>query len=607
MMASNDYSASSSTQQTISSGQSASFPTDTSITSILVQDGGTATIEGPVSSVSLTEGREVTTSSLPFTGADITSGATIQSLSVGNNRIAVIENGATVSSATVVGGTELISLSGSALHTLVEGAPDQISQVAHQGTQIVQSGGVAIDTTVSAGYDYFTQYPVMSGPRQAEQIIEAGGSAQGTILTGTPFVTGGDPLFPLDTVNSRSYASAIQTVESGGSVSGTTVNGGGFSTIQSGATAIDTNLGGTSIQVVQQNWPFTTATVPCFGEQIVNGATYNVTVENNGILIVGGSASAVSVSKGGEVSALSGSTLSDISVNNGGTISIESGTILQNPVQVETGAAFVFAGVDNSHSNVSGTVVPETVHSGDTPRAMLEVLSAGTVVEEVEIAGDFTSPLYFTRAASGNYLEMGFGTPCYCPGTLIATPHGERPVENLEIGDPVLTAGGQIRPVHWIGRRAYDPLFAYGNRDVLPILIRAGALAEGLPRRDLMISPLHAMFIDGFLIPALHLVNGTSIIQIERPETIRYIHVELESHDLLLAEGAPSESFLDDGSRGMFHNAEEYRTLYPDAPDRTPRYCAPRLEGGAELEAIHRRLCSSAPARDDRAPTGAAA
>jgi len=105
MMASNDYSASSSTQQTISSGQSATFPTDTSITSILVQDGGTATIEGAVNSVSLTDGREVTTVSV--TGAAITSGGTIQNLSIGNNRIALIENGATVFSATVVGGTEL--------------------------------------------------------------------------------------------------------------------------------------------------------------------------------------------------------------------------------------------------------------------------------------------------------------------------------------------------------------------------------------------------------------------------------------------------------------------------------------------------------------------
>lgn len=98
------------------------------------------------------------------------------------------------------------------------------------------------------------------------------------------------------------------------------------------------------------------------------------------------------------------------------------------------------------------------------------------------------------------------------------------------------------------------------------------------------------MFVDGYLIPALHLVNGLSIIQIEKPSHISYIHIELETHDILLAEGAPSESFLDDSSRGMFHNAHEYSELYPDAPGVPVQYCAPRLEDGEELARIHQRL-----------------
>lgn len=98
------------------------------------------------------------------------------------------------------------------------------------------------------------------------------------------------------------------------------------------------------------------------------------------------------------------------------------------------------------------------------------------------------------------------------------------------------------------------------------------------------------MFVDGYLIPALHLVNGLSIIQIEKPDQISYIHIELETHDILLAEGAPSESFIDDGSRGMFHNAHEYSELYPDAPVVPAQYCAPRLEDGEELARIHQRL-----------------
>lgn len=326
----------------------------------------------------------------------------------------------------------------------------------------------------------------------------------------------------------------------------------------------------------------------------MEGTSEDVSVQSDGLLVVDGTVRNATVSNGGMVIAHSGAILSDISVSSGGILQLDSGVSLESPITVQTSAALIFTDISATGATVSATVIP--AEDGITGR--LEVFSGTTMVKDITVQGDFTSPLYFTQAAAGNYLEMGFGTPCYCPGTLIATPQGERPVEELEIGDPVLTAGDQVRPVHWIGRRAYDPLFAYGNRDVLPIRIRAGALAEGLPRRDLMISPLHAMFIDGFLIPALHLVNGTSIIQIELPETIRYIHVELESHDLLLAEGAPSESFLDDGSRGMFHNAEEYKTLYPAMPSRMPQYCAPRLEGGAELVAIHTRLRNILPSHD---------
>ena len=73
------------------------------------------------------------------------------------------------------------------------------------------------------------------------------------------------------------------------------------------------------------------------------------------------------------------------------------------------------------------------------------------------------------------------------------------------------------------------------------------------------------MYLDGVLIEAKDLVNGVSIVQAERVDKVEYFHVELETHDVIIAEGALSESFIDDDSRGMFHNAHEYRALYPDA------------------------------------------
>ena len=181
-------------------------------------------------------------------------------------------------------------------------------------------------------------------------------------------------------------------------------------------------------------------------------------------------------------------------------------------------------------------------------------------------------------------------TPCYCPGTMILTSRGEVAVETLAIGDKVTTKSGEARAIKWIGRRSYGGRFAMGRKDILPVCIRAGALDDKLPRRDLWISPHHAMFLEGVLIEARDLVNGVSIVQAERVESIEYFHIELDSHDVLVAEGALSESFIDDESRNMFHNAHEFQKLYPDVATPIAQYCAPRLSDGYEVEAARRRI-----------------
>ncbi len=185
-------------------------------------------------------------------------------------------------------------------------------------------------------------------------------------------------------------------------------------------------------------------------------------------------------------------------------------------------------------------------------------------------------------------------TPCYCPGTLIATPGGETAVEELKIGDKIITMSGVARPIKWIGRRSYGGRFIRGRKEVLPVCIKAGALANNVPRRDLWVSPHHAMYLDGVLIEARDLINGVSIVQAAHAESVEYFHVELDSHDVIIAEGALAESFLDDDSRGMFHNAHEYDTLYADDIQEPVRYCAPRLDEGYEVEAVRVQLAQRA-------------
>jgi hypothetical protein len=194
--------------------------------------------------------------------------------------------------------------------------------------------------------------------------------------------------------------------------------------------------------------------------------------------------------------------------------------------------------------------------------------------------------------------DAGTGTdvtanPCFCRGTLILTERGEVAVEELAIGDRVISNSGAARPIKWIGRRGYAGRFAVGQKNILPVRVKAGAIADGVPRRDLWLSPNHALYLEGVLIEARDLVNGVSIVQAERVEAIEYFHIELDGHDVIVADGAPAESFIDDDSRSLFHNAHEYRALYPDERAGPARYCAPRRDQGYEVEraraAIDRR------------------
>ena len=101
------------------------------------------------------------------------------------------------------------------------------------------------------------------------------------------------------------------------------------------------------------------------------------------------------------------------------------------------------------------------------------------------------------------------------------------------------------------------------------------------------------MYLDGVLIEARDLINGVSIVQAERVENGQYFHIELDSHDVVIAEGALAESFIDDDGRGLFHNAHEYRALYPDAAKEVVQYCAPRLQDGYGVEAVAAADCAA--------------
>ncbi|WP_296712921.1 NF038122 family metalloprotease [Rhodoblastus sp.] len=153
---------------------------------------------------------------------------------------------------------------------------------------------------------------------------------------------------------------------------------------------------------------------------------------------------------------------------------------------------------------------------------------------------------------------------CFCAGTMITTPNGEVAVEALRRGDFVTTHDGRAVPMSWLGIQTVSRRFADPLR-VLPIRIKAGALGDNVPSRDLLLSPDHALYVDGGLIQAGALVNGTSITrETATPEVFVYYHVETDDHSLILAENTPAETFVDNVNRMNFDNWAEHEAHYPD-------------------------------------------
>ena len=219
-------------------------------------------------------------------------------------------------------------------------------------------------------------------------------------------------------------------------------------------------------------------------------------------------------------------------------------------------------------------------------------LSDGSTLTLANLTG-LTGGTWFvdTIADSGSGTELFLSTAaCYLRGTRILTVDGEVPVEDLSEGDMIVTASGATRPVKWIGKRGYvTRLVSQHQRPaILPIRFVRGSLGEGLPKRDLFVSPEHMMFLDDVLIPARNLVNGTSIAYCDSFPVIEYFHVELPSHDVILAEGAAAESWLDTGNRNMFANVLEYQPR--DSDDVQGEPCAPIVTEGPQLVAVRSQL-----------------
>ena len=384
-------------------------------------------------------------------------------------------------------------------------------------------------------------------------------------------------------------------VLSGGIATDLVLTGFGDATVSSGGTLQSSTLTDFEEVVVSSGGSATSNTVSGGFEVLSGGTSLDALISTGGYQdVTNGVASNTSVVGLNAHQNLNGGMAIDAVVSGGASQDVDGTAVASNTVLVGGGSQFVdFGGTADGTVVGSGgllQVYSDATASGTTLEvgAVLDlpsltfvsdgfgVLSAGTDTLTVTEGGTSTS-----QVLSGDYagdvfalsVDSRTGTlvtveraACYCHGTRIQTEAGEVEVQALRIGDRVVTASGVARGVRWLGRRSYAARFTAANRSVWPVRIRAGALAIGLPRRDLFVSPEHALLLEGVLIPAGALLNGTTITQPRPSGRIDYVHVELDTHDVILAEGVPADSFVDDDSRGLFSNAAEYARLYPDAP-----------------------------------------
>ncbi len=288
-----------------------------------------------------------------------------------------------------------------------------------------------------------------------------------------------------------------------------------------------------------------------------------------------------------------------IALNGGGTVEIRSATSNSQTIDfagpgtlILDQPAFVpavindFGSADLIQLGVSATPVSYT--SGD-----LKLATAGGTIDLAITGAHTLSDFILNTQSASTTVQLA----CFASGTRLATTRGAMPVEQLREGDAVTLADGAgALPVVWIGHRALDCRRHPRPEKVWPVRIAAGAFAPGVPQRDLYLSPDHAVFVRGVLVPAKCLVNGSTIVQ-QKVDRVVYWHIELERHAVVLAEGLTVESLLPDSDRSEFDNGDRpVIALHPNflGWQWEGAGCAPLVLTGPDLDDIRAGLARRA-------------
>ena len=512
----------------------------------------------------------------------VSSGITSNNLNIVGNGVLQVLSGGTDVSATLTGAAAFVTYSAST----VDG-----------GTLLINSNTVALALENNQGTDSGTAIGVGGNMINAGTVVSASIASGGVMVTFSGTTQG--------VVVGPRGVDLVEAFTTGTSATNTVVNG-GLEGIAGSAVAIGTTVNSGGEQVVGGRVDIFGANTP-----LASGTTSHTTVNAGGAQFVNSGAVAygTQIDSGGVMVVNSAGTAVSATIGANGRMQTNAGATLSSGV--------TFAG-QGAELQIGGTVMPTTTLTGFGPTDMIDltgiapgatptasinaandVLSivAGSVTETLQLAGSYAGVVLSATSdgGGGTLVEI----PCYAAGTRIATDRGEVAVESLAPGDLVRTQTGRLAPVRWVGRRRIDCRRHARPENVMPVRIAADAFGPGLPRRALLLSPDHAVFAGGVLIPVRYLVNGASVAPVDVP-SIEYVHVELDRHDVMLAEGLPAESYLDTGNRAAFGGG--VTDLHPDFSRSVwqAEGCAALVLGGERLADVRRALLARAPALGHR-------
>lgn len=532
----------------LTSGGTGTFETGATISGLLISDDASAALAGFASGVLVTATTETAYGQLIITSGGVLSNAAIDGTAAysTSDTLLVISNGGTANDVTM-------SYSGDFQAIVVSSGGSATNFTLQGGNMVVSAGGTADSVTANtAGLE-----------------VESGGAASGVTLTDRGFetvVSGG-------TTSDVVVSSGGSEILSGGVASGTVINSGGYEYVGIGGNELNGFVGSGGTISVAQGGQATIATsaggvIDDFGALALTGAVTGATVNMEGII---GSTLT-------DTGNLAGTTFTATALASNFAASDSIGVAGTDIIGTPSGSF-----TNESYNNLTGILSFTDAADGETFAIAISPATAGTYS-----ASDFT-----LSAGAGDIL-ITTDIPCFCAGTSLLTMQGERRAEDIRPGDEMVTVregGPASRKVVWTGKRAIDISRHPRPELVRPVRIIAGAFGDNVPQRDLRLSPLHAVYVNGCLFEAISLVNGSTIYQEQNTRHVTYHHIELDAHDIILAEGLPAESFLDTDDRTMFENVSGVVVLHPGfAAPADAKFCAPMVREGIQLEQMRAEL-----------------